>query len=560
MQHIRFIWKGRTRFTGHYPGRLICLLVLLHCAVTVSGNDTTLIRLNNELSAATTDSSRVDLLLKMAKLTLWSDTRLSDSSAREALELSEEIGYVKGKAVSNFYLSQIFVDIDFKFAEELIMKALQNAEKINNRALIAKIRNNIGHLKNNMGEFKTALTYFESSLQYFLETDNDSASAAIYNNMAISYKSLSEDSLAMTYYFRAAAINASMDNYLWLTSNYFNIGYDYLDMGDTVNGIQYLNQSFDLAREHGFDRMLPYIFGTYGNFYLQNNNFKQARMYALKALQASREQMNRLQEKNALSVLKDVFYHSGKFDSAFVMLEKIVSLNDSINMDKRQKQLDLMDIRIRFEKELSNYQLQIGLLEAKNARRELRYLIVILLVGMVVLILVFLYILLHNRMRRKNLEQKTLVMERENLSRELEYKKKELATNVMYLVKKNEFIDAVSKKLKPVAEELDDQSGRRIAKIVSEMDQSNSKEGWVDFETRFQEVHVGFYNQLSKQFPGLTASDLRLCAFLRLNMTSKEIANLTYQSTDSIKVARYRLRKKLGLSRDENLVTYLTKF
>jgi len=76
----------------------------------------------------------------------------------------------------------------------------------------------------------------------------------------------------------------------------------------------------------------------------------------------------------------------------------------------------------------------------------------------------------------------------------------------------------------------------------------------------FQEVYVGFYKKLNEQFPNLTPNDLRLCAFLRLNMTSKEIAELTFQSPESLKTARYRLRKKIGLDRTENLVAFLTKF
>ena len=92
-----------------------------------------------------------------------------------------------------------------------------------------------------------------------------------------------------------------------------------------------------------------------------------------------------------------------------------------------------------------------------------------------------------------------------------------------------------------------------------ELDNSTSKDTWDEFEVRFKEVHANFYNRLSNEFPDLTAQELRLCAFLRLNMTNKEIAAITYQSLDSLKTARYRLRKKLGLDRDENLVAFFTK-
>ena len=83
---------------------------------------------------------------------------------------------------------------------------------------------------------------------------------------------------------------------------------------------------------------------------------------------------------------------------------------------------------------------------------------------------------------------------------------------------------------------------------------------WNDFELRFQEVHVGFYKNLSEEFPALSPKELRLCAFLRLNMTSKEIAEITFQSLGSLKTSRHRIRKKLDLAREDSLITFLTKY
>ena len=141
----------------------------------------------------------------------------------------------------------------------------------------------------------------------------------------------------------------------------------------------------------------------------------------------------------------------------------------------------------------------------------------------------------------------------------MEFKNKELTTNVMYLLKKNEFISNISDKLKNMDLEEGIHDRDIIRKIVLELDKSISDNNWEEFEIRFKEVHVGFYNNLSKRYPDLTPNELRLCAFLRLNMTSKEISELTFQSPESIKKARYRLRKKLDLVRDDALVTFLSK-
>jgi len=78
---------------------------------------------------------------------------------------------------------------------------------------------------------------------------------------------------------------------------------------------------------------------------------------------------------------------------------------------------------------------------------------------------------------------------------------------------------------------------------------------WGEFEVRFQQVHQDFYEKLREKYPDLTPNEIKICAFLKLNMTTKDISAITFQTVKSIQVARNRLRKKMGISRDENLVS-----
>ena len=78
-------------------------------------------------------------------------------------------------------------------------------------------------------------------------------------------------------------------------------------------------------------------------------------------------------------------------------------------------------------------------------------------------------------------------------------------------------------------------------------------------QCRFKEVHSDFYDALSEAFLGLTPNEIKICAFLRLNMSTKEISSITHQSIKSINMARFRLRKKLNVERDENLISFLTQ-
>jgi DNA-binding CsgD family transcriptional regulator len=73
----------------------------------------------------------------------------------------------------------------------------------------------------------------------------------------------------------------------------------------------------------------------------------------------------------------------------------------------------------------------------------------------------------------------------------------------------------------------------------------------------FGKVHRSFYEKLNEQYPNLTANERKICAFLKLNMSNKDIANITFQSDDALKKARLRLRQKLGIDRETNLAVFL---
>ena len=164
------------------------------------------------------------------------------------------------------------------------------------------------------------------------------------------------------------------------------------------------------------------------------------------------------------------------------------------------------------------------------------------------------------KLESKNLllEKQNLELEKSNLKQELDFRNKELATHVMYLLRKNEFISSISEKLLNVNSLLGNSEDKKwVQDIVREMKSNVDNTVWGEFEMRFQQVHDDFYARLKEHYPDLSPNEKKICAFLRLNMTTKDISSITFQSVKSIQVARTRLRKKMGITRDENLISYL---
>lgn len=518
------------------------------------------------LSTLPEDTVKVRILLKLVEEINWTDAHSAELYAREALRISENLDYAWGLAHSKYSLSLIFKDSDFRITEELVLEALAHARELNDSNLIGSVYNTIGNLKDNVNETEDAIRYYQQSLEIFEAIGNDSLKGKVYNNLGIIYDNMGQYDKSFGYYRRSALLNRQNLNYSGLAINYLNMGYSMLLAGNLDSALHYLNKSYSLAIDYDYHRLLPYLYNNFGDYYLRSKRFAKAIEYAAKGEVSAKEQVNLLQEKHALILQKDGYLAEDDVLNAFLCSEKINAISDSIYQYNKLKELDLLEMRFSFEKERKQQQLERELLKAEIQRKELILVLIIFAGSLVIILFVFLYIVQNNRIRRKSLEQRNTLLEKEKLTqqlefknKELEFKSKELTTNVLYLLKKNEFISSISNKLKNTNLELLTPGNIAIDKIINELDRSVSEDNWSDFEVRFQEVHVGFYNKLSRQFPGLTPNELRLCAFLRLNMTSKEIAGITYQSLDSLKVARHRLRKKLGMDRDDNLIAFLTQ-
>jgi DNA-binding CsgD family transcriptional regulator len=108
-----------------------------------------------------------------------------------------------------------------------------------------------------------------------------------------------------------------------------------------------------------------------------------------------------------------------------------------------------------------------------------------------------------------------------------------------------------------VYEHLDETGKESLNTLLKNLESRVDQSAWQEFETRFEQVHEAFFDKINSLFPDLTPNDRRICAFLKLNMSTKDIALLTHRSPRSIESARYRLKKKFGLDPEEDILAFL---
>jgi CheY-like chemotaxis protein len=139
----------------------------------------------------------------------------------------------------------------------------------------------------------------------------------------------------------------------------------------------------------------------------------------------------------------------------------------------------------------------------------------------------------------------------------LESKKRELMASGLRLIQISEMNNKLISDLKLIKQHTDNKGSELISTLITDYNSQYNSISRSEFESRFENVYESFYKRLKERFPELTSSEKKLCALLRLKMTSKEIAALTFQAPQSVDMARYRLRKKLRLPQSENLISYL---
>jgi len=160
-------------------------------------------------------------------------------------------------------------------------------------------------------------------------------------------------------------------------------------------------------------------------------------------------------------------------------------------------------------------------------------------------------------------QQQAELLEKENelLHINLELKDKELTTNTLNHIHTQEIMISIAQELGQILDiNKDENIERHIGNLIKKLNINSSETNWEEFRVYFEEVHAKFFNRLHVRCPKLTQNEMRICALLKLNFSTKDISSLTHQSTRSIDVARYRLRKKLNLSQEDNLVGFLSQF
>jgi tetratricopeptide (TPR) repeat protein/DNA-binding CsgD family transcriptional regulator len=576
-----------------------------------------------------------------------------------SLEISQQINYTEGIALSNYYLGKYFFKKQlYKECESFFKNSLENYKILNDEKNISLLQNQLGWLFviiskydlaienanyslqnekldsyqkafayntlassfNYLGNYPKAIEFYLKGLKIFEETENKRGVAVTYNNIAIVYMQI-DNRKALNYFIKTNDLFIEMNDTVSIGNILNNIGAIYLELSmldsakfflhlasenhkNNKNDIEYARTVSNLANlyiklddlskaeyyldialklfsEFESDRDLAICFTLKADIYFSYNDINMS-INALKTALVYANQSNSIQQ--ILDVYKDLsknYFQNKNFELAFNYLEKYSALRDSTLTSEKAKLVENLNISYETEKK----EKEIENLKKEQKISKYKTYILISIIFFIFLTFTIVIYIVTSRMRinkqkmqllleeqkvnKLEVEKKQLIIlntniENDKLKLEIDLKNKELTTATMNIIQFNQFYEEVEKNLIEVRNYYKKTySSFDISKINQVIYQFSSKqknEMWEEFELRFLHVHNDFYLKLSQQFPDLSPNEKRLCAFLKLNMSTKEISRITFQSVNSLRVARTRLRKKLNISTDENLTNFLMNF
>lgn len=403
-------------------------------------------------------------------------------------------------------------------------------------------------------DYKKALEQYEDIRQGHRVTDSTQANlrpfCAIFNNEGIANENLGRFEEAEQFYRKAIALSEKIDENYFLANAISNMGLLRARQGRRSEALTWHQRALALREQNAYTLGIVQSLTHLGENYLALEDTASAQQHYERALPYANDLGSSKQILEIAAPLKFIYESQGNMALAYDIQEMELRANKEILNEESVKTQERLKAEYEYELEKQ--------IEEKNQKvRETIYQFSFGGVLLLFVLALILYLLQKSKTRQSELLNENITKEKHLLRQELEYKNKKLMTNLMFLLEKNELISDLTQKLKDTKKMTKAQSDKLIADTLMSLRQHLNTKSWEEFDLYFQEVHSDFYSKLTTKFQ-LTPNEMKLAAFTKLKLSSKEISSLTGQSVRTIDVGRYRLRKKLGITNSEvNLSTFL---
>ncbi len=546
--------------------------------------------IEDALAIETDPKKKLGLLNELSRLMGFHNVEKSHELAEQALQLAEEIGDPEGRVRSLLRVGNARRNLaQYEPARQMIEQAWQllaalPPELPEKGLLMGEYHDSIGQLEQVLDKVKEASEHLRIALDIYERQGNLSGMASMFYCLGKAEARLRNDLAGLDYYKRALeiAIDLADASLIGMTSH--GIGSLYVELGQGEQALTYLRQALEHTDETRAVRVAA-LYNSMASAYRCSRDTDSAIEYSRKALDLYREAQAPRGIAYTLHNLAGAYGEGGDYDTAMDYMRQalvvaesagLLSLIEGIKANlgtahwmkgELNEALELLEwVAGRVEgkryrqtsystywalanvheglgntaEALKYFKLWADIKEEMQGRQKAEA---------VAVVERKMLLALHER------EKEIYRLKNEQLERDLAHDRRELASLAAHLSQKNAMMAALELKVR----ELDQVSGYNLADTLGQELRRTWDEGgqWQMFEDRFRQVHPEFVRTLLGRYPDLTPTEVKVCALMSINITTKEIADILYTSVRTVEGHRRFIRRKLALERDANLSTFL---
>jgi len=532
--------------------------------------------LNLHAGAQDASPKTIDASYRRAEGVLFTRPDSAFVIAQEALRQAQNLGYTDGTANGHHLVGEIFYHQGF-YEEALnhLLKAEALYESSRNNEAMARNLNQLGLVYYTIRQPDLALEKHNRALVLYQASKNLKGMADTYGNLGRLCEKKQQYPEALEFQHKALSYYEHANDVRGTSIILENIGSIYEDLNQLDTARHYFLRSLSLNELIRDSLSMIVNLNNLADVHRKKGENEPAIHLSTRALNLALRLNDKYQTTSAYKDLGKVYNQAGLYKEAYANLEKGRTLYEEIYGEETRRQLGLL--QTFFELERKN-----GEISALESDRQQSSVVKISLVsGIALVVLLALAIISRQRLKirqdkellelkesqleLKESQQKLMHVELENahlhehqLQHALENKSKSLAAHTLHIISKNKMMDDIKAKLQEALQDDFKEQRKKMTNLIKLIDHNFVQDkDWDDFRHIFEQVHQNFFDQLQKISSDITAADTRLAALIRLNLPSKDISTILGISPDSLRISRYRLRKKLKLNQGDSLSNFI---
>ena len=419
----------------------------------------------------------------------------------------------------------------------------------------------ISTIKSRQGKFNESIALSKEAMAGFPSyNDTSGYLGLIYKSLGIAYGKLNNPDSSEFYHRKSLDEHLRTKNFTYQPMAFINVADIEMNHGKKELSRSYYDRALFISDSTGNRQSQVSSLLGIGNWYLHfENDVKNAELYFLKAQIIADGLSDKSFFLNTLEHLIELKKIEGDFKKALSYEQQRETIKDSLNSWDKEKAIRILEVQF----DLREKERQLSYLQKEKDITSLTNYFLWATIGFLLVIAGGFILFL----RRINKRDKSLFQAREALAistreqeklkekqmqNELEFKESQLSAMTLQMLQKNELMQELKDQLE---NDNNESKNNTLNKIISKG--LNHDKEWKDFDTHFESINKNFYSRLKSAYPEISPNDLKICALIKLNLSIKEMAGILNISPDSVKTARYRLRKKLQLNSEDNLTDFI---